>query len=248
MAEYNSYAYECSRNNAKVLLDEQGTEWINEFSEGIELEVGDQVRILGSFVNESSTGETIEVSAEDNSANITFSPYIKGTTFSTSDTNDDFMKLGDYAAPAFSTDSFGIEPPSTMLMNTGAVSPYIKSLDDGTTTAVVNGFGTYFPRDTEEWYGDVSATGTDDLVLGGQLPGAGTCNQWRGQSQASNTWGTNLITSQNTKNEHNYNRWKTMHIPNDFYISTLCKKLILPVFNEIRTGNNLLYLNTLESF
>lgn len=246
MAEYNSYAYECSRNNAKVLLDEQGTEWINEFSEGIELEVGDQVRILGSFVNESSTGETVEISAEDNSANITFSPYIKGTTFSTSDTSDDLMKLGDYAEPAFSTDSFGIEPPSTMFMSgTAAASPYIKSLNDGTSTVVVNGFGTYFSRDTEEWYGDVNATGTDDVVLGGALAGGGQANQWRGQSQASNTWGTNLITSQNSLNEHNYNRWKTMHIPNDFYISTLCKKLILPVFHEIRTGNNLLYLNTL---
>ena len=40
MAAYNSFAYECARRNASVELDEAGTEWINEFEEGIELDVG----------------------------------------------------------------------------------------------------------------------------------------------------------------------------------------------------------------
>lgn len=257
MANYNSFAYECARRNASVQLDDAGTEWINEFESGIDLDIGDQVRVLGSFVNEASTGETIEIDSDNNEANVTFSPYIKGTTFSTSDASDDLMKLGDYASIAYSTDSFGIEPPQAPLWyHNGDVTsetPIPEALAMGGATPGhptyvddLNQF--YFSRSTMEWNDDPHTTGTTDLVINGTEI-LKQCIQWRQQNQASNTWGTNLITSQQNvnlnppgvgpkpnKQEGNYERFLSSHIPNDFYISTLCKKLILPVFHQLTTG------------
>ena len=61
MTTFQSKVYECSRQNASVTLNDAGTEWINEFKQGIKLEKGDTIRILGSFVNEAAEGDQIEV-------------------------------------------------------------------------------------------------------------------------------------------------------------------------------------------
>ena len=73
MTSYQSKVYECSRQNASVLLNDKGTEWINEFKEGIKLEKGDQIRILGSFVNEQAEGDEIE-RTDDMSINMIHTP------------------------------------------------------------------------------------------------------------------------------------------------------------------------------
>ena len=62
MATYQSEVFECARNTASIKID--NTEWINEFSGGIKLNKGDNVRILGSFVHEGSSGEEMEVAAD----------------------------------------------------------------------------------------------------------------------------------------------------------------------------------------
>ena len=58
---YTQTVYECSRQTAVVQVD--NTEWINEFTEGIKLQRGDQVRLLGSFVHEG--GDSNEIVIED---------------------------------------------------------------------------------------------------------------------------------------------------------------------------------------
>ena len=47
---YTQEVYECSRQTASVQIDNR--EWYNEFTEGIKLNRGDQVRLLGSFIQE----------------------------------------------------------------------------------------------------------------------------------------------------------------------------------------------------
>ena len=59
MSVMQSEVYECARNTAAVKID--NSEWINDFSGGIKLNKGDNVRILGSFVHEGSSGEEIEL-------------------------------------------------------------------------------------------------------------------------------------------------------------------------------------------
>ena len=62
-ANYQSKVYECSISNAAIVLEE-GTSWINTFNGGINLEKGDTMRILGSFVNESAEGDQIEITSD----------------------------------------------------------------------------------------------------------------------------------------------------------------------------------------
>ena len=47
MSNPQTLVYECSRGNAAVKIT--NNEWINEFSEGIKLEKGDQIKLLGRF-------------------------------------------------------------------------------------------------------------------------------------------------------------------------------------------------------
>ena len=69
----NTLVYECSRENAKVKISEN--HFINEFSEGIELNKGDTVRILGSFINEAGSGEEIEITEDNNKFTLSYVPY-----------------------------------------------------------------------------------------------------------------------------------------------------------------------------
>ena len=262
MSQYQSFAYECSRNNASIVLDEDGTSWINEFQEGIELEPGDQVRILGSFVNESATGSNIEVDTDNNSTNILFSPYIKGTTFSTSDTSDDLMTLGDYATPCYSTDGFGIEPPSQIKYqhitdpgtgtSDGSDGVYKMALTSAGTTP------TFYNNQTEGVYQDKRAPAIiedpyADSTANGLESNGNSASQWISQGNVASTWGSNIITggglvgtsggpNTSTKQltpDQAYQAFSKLHISNDFYISTLCKKLILPIFTEMKTGHDI---------
>ncbi len=110
MTDYTQEAYECSIQTSAIRID--NTEWINEFSQGIQLKKGDQVRLLGSFIQEGSDSNEIEVE-EDQEINISYSPYLLGNTIDTIDKTEngnliDLSQIGDLA---YSTDSFGIEPP-----------------------------------------------------------------------------------------------------------------------------------------
>ncbi len=110
MTDYTQEAYECSIQTSSVRID--NTEWINEFSQGIKLKKGDQVRLLGSFIQEGSDSNEIEIE-EDQEINISYSPYLLGNTIDTIDKteNGNLLDLSQIGDIAYSTDSFGIEPP-----------------------------------------------------------------------------------------------------------------------------------------
>jgi len=116
MSDEQNLVYECSRQNASVKIS--NSEWVNEWSDGIQLNRGDQVRLLGSFISEVGDGNDISIS-EDTKFTMDFKPYINGETVNFgSATHADIagsfqIKLGDIAQPAYYTDNLGTEPPFT---------------------------------------------------------------------------------------------------------------------------------------
>ena len=108
---FQSQVYDCSAQNASVKIS--NNQWINEFTEGISLEVGDTVKVLGSFIQEKGGGDTIEI-ADDVSMNLGFMPYVTAETlkFHLSAAGEDTqLNLGMFAQPAYATDNMGVEPP-----------------------------------------------------------------------------------------------------------------------------------------
>ena len=105
--------YECARSTS--VYSPNNYTWTNNFSEGIDLRRGDQVRILGSFIEEVNSLENIKLS-EPLKANIYYQPYITALTFGNTENlaqkESDFQStLGTIGGPAYTTDSLGTEPP-----------------------------------------------------------------------------------------------------------------------------------------
>ena len=234
MANYQSEVYECARNTASIKIDDANTEWINEFSSGIKLNKGDNVRILGSFVHEGSSGEEIEVAA-DSSVNISYSPYIIGLTMGTADPDTNLLDLGQYGDIPFGTDAFGIEPP------------FRNDVNQQAATAVPS---YQYPVNDQEAYAKPLSTGT---AIGPLDPVTNTRNgqefgangtKWNCNGEPAINFGTNLITSKfdatlktdNQVNLNNYNNFSERAIPNEMYVAQMVKKFILPMvkghFNE----------------
>ena len=232
-----SKVYECSRQNASVLLNEEGTEWINEFKEGIELEPLDQVRILGSFVNEQAEGSEIEIT-DKMEFNIIHTPYILANTLATTKNNEDLMDLSSFSDLAFSTDATGIEPP---VRSKPLASITIPSADYPNPPYANTGtFHTIqFSDDTH--YGNPSATqellnadglgysGNDNI---GKAEGLNIRSTWYSQGSKSSTFGVNI----NTDND--YNTFGDNSVPNELYLSGLVKKFILPVADGFASRND----------
>ncbi len=202
MTSYQSKVYECSRQNATVLLNDNGTEWINEFKEGIKLDKGDQIRILGSFVNEQAQGDEIEIT-DDMSINVVHTPYIKGNTLATADQQSDLLDLGMFGDVAYSTDATGIEPPveSKNLQVVGAGNTQVVSEDSN--------------------YDNPSSTRERDDVLN---PGNSRA-EWNNDASVSNTFGTSINTARS------YALFADNTIDNELYLAQMVKKFILPVLD-----------------
>mgnify|MGYP003664647310 FL=1 len=224
MSNSTTKAYECSRQNAKVVIS--NSEWVNDFSDGIKLEKGDSVRLLGSFVNEASSGEEIEVT-DEMEVNIQYSTFLKGQTFFTADKGTDLIDLGKIGDIPYSTDSFGIEPPGWWF-NDG----------QATTGSVANRGTSAFTFDASDnnLYENPYATGTGKVSY--NTGGA----QWTSQNNFARTWGTNIKTysdNQNTASlneSHIYTDWSNFSCTNELYIAGLVKKLILPVLDKSITS------------
>ena len=140
--------YECSRESAAITID--NTHWINQFSEGIKLNKGDQVRLLGSFIQEGANSNEIEIS-EDQELNITYSPYILGNTIDTIDKtkNGNLMDLSQIGDLAYSTDSFGIEPPMRNTTQKGEAGKDWQQVNMGDGNDSVGDLSTPYPNNTE---------------------------------------------------------------------------------------------------
>lgn len=238
-----SQAYEASIQNAAVKIS--NSEWVNEFSQGIELKKGDSVRLLGSFVNEQSNGEEIEVT-DEMSVNIEYSPFIKGQTFFTADKSTDLIKLGRLGDLAYSTDAFGIEPPG-FWWSTGQnvptkPDPIVTPATDVPTSTNIATNTWSFNCQQNNLFKNVFCTGTSSLHF--NTNGA----QWRSQNNEAITWGTNISTYDKKGNANSstkntvletaggiYNDFANFSCTNELYIAELCKKFILPVINTLDT-------------
>ena len=135
--------YECSRINASHTIS--NSEWINEWNEGIKLNKGDTVRLLGSFISELGDGNDISVN-KDIPLTIDYHMYVNADTVKFPPSTDAHhasafqMKLGDIAQPAYATDNFGVEPPYCSLnKNAQPVNPNID---------IPTGFATYVENRT----------------------------------------------------------------------------------------------------
>ena len=234
--QYQEKSYECSIQNSSIKLS--NAEWINEFSDGIKLEKGDTVRLLGSFVHENSSGEEIQID-KDTSFNMSFNPFIKPTTYGTADKATNLMDLSNISDLAYSTDAFGIEPPLWWQSLTVQQSESI-------TYNQANGDNSMFA--------DPFATGIQsNYQLGIEKSGAGLGPfAMQCYDEPAKTWGTNIPTSKwpgkgagyNIIQGQDYKQFVDNSVPNEMYIAGMVKKYILPVIDNLRNCNR----NTADMF
>ena len=242
-----SQAYEASIQNASIVIS--NSEWINEFKQGIQLKKGDSVRLLGSFINEQSNGEEIEVT-DDMIFNLEYSPFIKGQTFFTADKRTDLINLGKLGDIPYSTDSFGIEPPG-FWFSSGQQAPPVVVPPIPTTVvpsaANIASANWTWDCSQNDLYKNVYMTGTSSLNYNNG--GA----EWKAQNNEAITWGTNIRTYDKRGNapavhpatntsatiigdRKILDDWSNFSCSNELYIGELCKKLILPKIDTINSS------------
>ena len=212
-ANYQSKVYECSISNAAIVLEE-GTSWINTFNGGINLEKGDTMRILGSFVNESAEGDQIEITS-DMAINVIHTPYIKGSTLATANTRDDLLDVGMYGDVCFGTDATGIEPPQTTLPIEELPGPaggpaLVYSIEPLTDANYQT------PSTTAGVVADVGAG-----VISNKK------SRWNEQAEESSIFGTTINTNKKLS------LFMKQSVDNELYLAQQVKKLILPVMDGI---------------
>ena len=108
--------YECSRKTADKQIS--NSEWINVFSDGIQLKKNDTVRLLGSFISEDGDSSDIQV-LDNSSITMEFYPFINVDTVRFEDSVSGAsshpaqyqLRFGDIGSPVYSTSAYGEEPP-----------------------------------------------------------------------------------------------------------------------------------------
>lgn len=241
-----SKVYECSRQNASVLLNKEGTEWINEFKEGIELEPLDTIRILGSFVNEQAEGTEIEVT-DKMEFNIIHTPYILANTLATTKNDADLMDLSTFSDIAYATDATGIEPP----LKSRPLSQITIPSADYTNPPYTN-TGTFHSIQFQDDNNYTNPLGTQELTnadgLGysgndniGKAEGLNRRSTWYSQGSKAETFGNNLNT------DDRYNLFGDNSVPNELYLAGLVKKFILPVADGFASRNNELSVGAMDT-
>ncbi len=230
MSNYQSEVYECARGDA-IWKSDDNSEWINKFSEGIKVERGDNIRILGSFIHEGSSGEEIEID-KDQQINIAFSPYIQASTLAI-DVNTNIVDLSQFSDVPYSTDAFGIEPP-------------LWFEDKGYAETATNNYN--FPTNNEVAYGVPLATAQQPIDFGNKICKWYTLNSKlvnpftavNRQDDVAKTWGNNLqlndynVDATNSINK-GYKNFTQKTIPQELYISQVVKKFILPFYDGTTT-------------
>ena len=268
MSNTTQMSYECSRQNASITYGEDFSEWENEFKEGIELKKGDTVRLLGSFVHQGSTSEEIEVE-QDMELNIAYSPFIVADTIDTLDTTADgtLQDLSDIGDIAYSTDSFGIEPPVRVTTQNGVEDVISGDTDIYHQADFSVGSQKSFPSEDatipeathndgktleyiEKAYSDPAITAERGGDFYGQplnywsinstvRPGAGPRSQMEGDS--AEVFGMNIKTDElftdKNKVKLDYSNFATGKANCEMYIGNMVKKLILPVFERFTNFN-----------
>ena len=110
MTSEQQIIYECSRKTADKQIS--NSEWINIFRDGIHVNRGDTVRLLGSFISEDGDSSDIQI-LENQSFTMEYTPYINVDTVRFEDSVSGTkshpaqyqMRFGDIGSPAYSTDA-----------------------------------------------------------------------------------------------------------------------------------------------
>lgn len=213
--------YECSKKNASIQIS--NSEWINEWNDGIKLNKGDSVRLLGSFISETGDGNDISIT-EDVNFTMNFKPYLNAETVRFGQAvhhglaGSFQMKLGDIAQPAYYTDNFGTEPPyTTAKLKAQAQAP----TRDNHLRLVADRFEynkTYGHNETIFTYG------IDDAKKAGAFIDT---------SSASST-----ITAAEVAAESlvpgTLSAFNQLNVPHEYHIAHLCKLVKLPLFTGIK--------------
>ena len=262
MSTSQSEVYECARANG-LKLGNKNNEWINFFSDGIKVSKGDTIRILGSFVHEGDSGDNIEV-VGDQTLNINYSPFIKCSTIATANKDSNILDLSMMGDLAYSTDSFGIEPPLR-------IDP---RLEDELTVPNYQYITTPFTPG-----GNVLQNPNADLAYQNPVATGYTANSNYGLNDASrffippttatnslddgkpfqikaNTFGTNMktdsfepgvTTNPSPTKGLDYDIFRKNNGNAEMYMSQLVKKFILPVFDSVsHTDEEITTTHTLE--
>ena len=228
---YQSESYECSIQNSSVRIS--NAEWINDFSDGIKLSKGDNVRLLGSFVHEGSSGEEIQIN-QDMNANVSFSTFIKANTYGTLDKTANLINLGDIGDLAYSTDNFGIEPPLWYTDQTiQDVQLVAHSQNNKDQTQFSDPLATAYQPNY-----DFNSHTNNGPGFFGAIP-------WFSDTNKAITWGTNIRTDVYGKPGPgydaipgmDYSNFSNASVENEMYMSQMVKKIILPVFTHFRNCN-----------
>jgi len=241
---FQSQVYECSAENATVKIS--NNEWINEFPDGIKLDPGDSVRVLGSFIQEKGGGDEIEID-NDLSLMLEHTPYITAETIAlhaTDGTTTQQISLSQYAEPAFIVDSFGTEPMVRPDLTTaqGNNSDYGVQLklppkyyfatqpsgntngDGGQTLTEYTGAIQPDPNFQDNWmngFGDTAQTvgfSHDALQRVREV-----------EEVFPNTGGNPVLIT-----KYDSDLFLNASVPREFYISTLCKLIQIPLFDGLR--------------
>jgi len=258
---FQSQVFECSAQNSPIKIS--NSEWITEFPAGIKLDPGDTVRVLGSFIQEKGGGDEIEID-DDLSMMVEHAPYITSETITlhTSEGDDYQINMGMYAEPPFVVDSFGTEP----------MVRAITSLNTGTPVAPVpsvpgnSDYGTLILKQASLFFANqnpVANNGVGENYYA-QFDGALNFN-WKYQDNFNNGQGDIAITAgwnnptlkrtrQRTTTESQGNivtvkdsdQFILSNIPREFYISTLCKLIEIPIFDGLRYSDPTNTIKTIE--
>ncbi len=228
--------YECSRQNASLKVS--NSEWVNEWNDGIKLNKGDSVRLLGSFISEVGDGNDIAVS-EDVKFTIDFKPYVNAETINFNSVTDEKikgtfqMKLGDIAQPAYATDNFGIEPPYTSnYLQTVPQNPN-KDFNKRQQADRFQYSRTYPNQVFQYKYYERD----DAQKIGAYL---------------DTTSGAGNITALDVTNEKlvtdTLSQFNQLNLPQEYYIAHMCKLVVLPLFHGTKflVGAGVYQTNTFD--
>ena len=237
---FQSRVYECSAKNASVKIS--NNHWINEFKGGIELDVNDTIKVLGSFIQEKGDGENIEID-DDISIMLRHNPYVTSETIKLHVPQGTGAAVIDYqysmkhmALPVSATDNFGVEPPyspgyipvSQAIGPDGAHPPF--KMADFEKIRGSYTFGSAFFGST-----DGSGEGYGYNGLGDKVKTLGWTNdissQYQGLPPVGPTNGTEFVKDVVGNMTGGFYHES---IPREFYISSLCKLIRVPLVDGIR--------------
>lgn len=252
MTSEQQIIYECSRKTADKQIS--NSEWINIFRDGIHVNRGDTVRLLGSFISEDGDSSDIQI-LENQSFTMEYTPYINVDTVRFEDSVSGTkshpaqyqMRFGDIGSPAYSTDAFGIEPPYYALNGDPATQNYNHNFVDQLREPISDSFCDWYSTTGWQWMVDQDGTGADTVI-----PGS------KGYDYAVNDFALKIGAYFNTSSETpktpitittNDSKAKTYPVPNptdktlsdftlknlshQYQIAHMCKLIYFPVFQGV---------------